>query len=141
MEDLFPALVVIAGAVISLISSIVKAAGKAKAPAGPDLRKVVVTQKAAPAAPTEQPYIPAQPAVHVHLAPDCLTHDAPGSTGMISDEGKDPCHEEQLTSRLDAAEPTQEAPGLQLDWNGESLVKAFIMQEVLTRPAQRRAVR
>ena len=137
MEDLFPALVVIAGAAISLISSIVKAAGKAKAPAGPDLRKVV-PQKAAPAAPTEQPYIPAQPAVHVHLAPDCLTHDAPGSTGMISDEGKDPCHEDELTLERTVATPAKPEGGLQLEWSGENMVKAFIMQEVLTRPAQRR---
>jgi hypothetical protein len=84
---------------------------------------------------------PASVSVHAHLDPDCETHDIAGSLGVTSSEGKDPCHEEQLTARLDAAEPTQEAPGLQLDWNGESLVKAFIMQEVLTRPAQRRAVR
>ena len=31
-----------------------------------------------------------------------------------------------------------EKPGLQLEWTGENMVKAFIMQEVLTRPCQRR---
>lgn len=81
---------------------------------------------------------PAQPLVHEHLEPDCDTHDQAGSLGVTSMEGKDPCHKEQLThSRpVDAAETVQ--PGLTLEWTGDAMVKAFVMQEVLTRPCDRR---
>ena len=77
------------------------------------------------------------PTVHAHVQPDCSTHDQPGSLGVTSLEGRDPCHEEQLTHVRSEAEPVQEAPALTLDWSGDSMVKAFIMQEVLTRPAHR----
>lgn len=84
----------------------------------------------------------AQPKVHTHLAAECEEHDAPGSLGEGSMEGKDLCHEEQLlpsgTPRPATPVAVEETPGLQLDWSGENMVKAFVMQEVLTRPAQRR---
>ena len=81
------------------------------------------------------------PKVHAHLQPDCVTHDAPdmGSLGVTSTEGKDPCHEEQLSQmRSTMPAPAAEQSSLQLDWSGEAMVKAFVMQEVLTRPCQRR---
>lgn len=77
------------------------------------------------------------PTVHPHVQPDCVTHDAPGSLGFTSSEGKDPCHEDQLTHPRSEAAPVQEQPGLTFDWSGENMVKAFVMQEVLTRPAHR----
>ena len=83
----------------------------------------------------------AQPTVHTHLAPDCETHDAPtnGSLGFTSTEGKDPCHEDQLIQQRDPLVASETArPALTLDWNGDALVKAFVMQEVLTRPCDRR---
>lgn len=84
----------------------------------------------------------AQPQVHTHLAAECEEHDMPGSLGEGSMEGRDLCHEEQLlpprTPRPAAPAAVEEAPGLQLDWSGENMVKAFVMQEVLTRPGQRR---
>ncbi len=79
------------------------------------------------------------PTVHPHLEPDCDTHDAPGSLGVTSTEGKDPCHEEQLTHPRTTDDSVQDAPGLTFDWSGENMVKAFVMQEVLTRPCQRQA--
>lgn len=89
----------------------------------------------------EGPQQPAAPRVHPHIDPDCDTHDAPamGSLGVTSLEGKDPCHEEQLP-RQRAALASPEAPrsGISLDWNSDALVKAFVMQEVLTRPCERR---
>lgn len=80
------------------------------------------------------------PTVHTHLEPDCETHDAPGSLGFVSTEGKDPCHEEQLADLRTAKKPAAEAQaGLTFDWTGDNIVKAVVMQEVLTRPVQRRA--
>lgn len=83
-----------------------------------------------------------QPQVHAHLAPDCEEHDAPGSLGEGSMEGKDPCHAEQLpraTQKRPSTDEVQTAQaGLQMDWSGESVARAFIMQEVLTRPCDRR---
>lgn len=92
----------------------------------------------APAQPFAAPLQPAQPMVHTHLEPDCETHDASGSLAFLSTEGKDACHEDQLSDMRSAPTAMQEArPGLSLDWSGDSMVKAFVMQEVLTRPAQR----
>ena len=96
----------------------------------------------APAAPkvTMAPTV-AQPQVHTHLAPDCDEHDRTGSLGVKTLEGKDACHEDQLAP-VNVPRPTisfpKEEPGLQLDWSGDSMVKAFVMQEVLTRPCDRR---
>ena len=84
----------------------------------------------------------AMPTVHAHLQPDCEVHDAPGSLGAVTTEGKDPCHEEQLTIvRPPVEEEASPAGGLSFDWSGDSLVKAFVMQEVLNRPANRTAQR
>ena len=64
-----------------------------------------------------------------------------GSMGADTHEGIHPCdeHENELqqSNRPAMARPVEQ-PGLQLDWTGENMVKAFIMQEVLTRPCQRR---
>lgn len=82
-----------------------------------------------------------QPTVHAHVEPDCAEHDAPttGSLDFVSTEGKDPCHKDELTLERQPAEPPvpAAAPGLTFDWSGESLVKAFVMQEVLQRPITR----
>lgn len=86
------------------------------------------------------------PRVHVHTAPACPVDDDTGSLHYHSTEGVDPCHEEQLPS-MHAPRPepitpnVTEKPGLALEWTGESMVKAFIMQEVLTRPCERRGRR
>ncbi len=64
-----------------------------------------------------------------------------GSMGVDTHEGIHPCdeHEDEMLQGSKPLIPMAvEKPGIQLDWNGDSLVKAFIMQEVLTRPGQRR---
>ena len=86
------------------------------------------------------------PRVHVHTAPACPVDDNVGSLHYQSTEGVDPCHEEQLPSMHaprpePVTPPVTEKPGLALEWTGESMVKAFIMQEVLTRPCERRGRR
>ena len=153
MEELFEELMPVAIFIIAgLVGTVLKAAKKAQS-GNP------YTQAASPARPAAakpaQPYQPAQPTVtpsvtdipgqviaptvHAHLQPDCDTHDAPGSLGVTSTEGKDPCHEDQLTHVRTVQEPAHEESGMTFDWSGENMVKAFVMQEVLTRPCQRHA--
>lgn len=148
-EELMPAAIFI---IAGLVGTALKAAKKAQngnpyaqaaSPARPAAAKPA--QPYQPAQPTVTPSvadIPGQtiaPTVHAHLQPDCDTHDAPGSLGVTSTEGKDPCHEEQLTHVRTVQEPAHEEPGMTFDWSGENMVKAFVMQEVLTRPCQRHA--
>lgn len=158
MDELFPALLVI---VIGIISTISKAAKKQQSRAAVEAHRaaaqartgtaepVHVHQAVVPvisfgdvpgqvAAPVIKPSPALAPTVHPHIQPDCDAHDVPGSLGVTSMEGKDPCHEDELTLERTVATPAKPEGGLQLEWSGENMVKAFIMQEVLTRPAQRR---
>lgn len=84
----------------------------------------------------------AQPKVHTHLAPSCdLDADLSGSMLYDSPEGTDKCHEEELRpvhQPLQAEEPVQEKSGLTLDFSADAMVQAIVMQEVLTRPCDRR---
>ena len=77
-----------------------------------------------------------------------------GSMQADSHEGMDPCHESELgevrmpstysdriinRSLEEEEEPQVAAPAIDLDWeDSKGLVKAFVMQEVLTRPCDRR---
>ena len=158
MDELFPALLVI---VIGIISTISKAAKKQQSRAAVEAHRAAAQARTGTAepAPVPQAVVPAMsfgdvpgqvaapvikpspalaPTVHPHIQPDCDTHDVPGSLGVTSMEGKDPCHEDELTLERTVATPAKPESGLQLEWSGENMVKAFIMQEVLTRPAQRR---
>lgn len=158
MDELFPALLVI---VIGIISTISKAAKKQQSRAAVEAHRAAAQARTGTAepAPVPQAVVPAMsfgdvpgqvaapviksspalaPTVHPHIQPDCDTHDVPGSLGVTSMEGKDPCHEDELTLERTVATPAKPEGGLQLEWSGENMVKAFIMQEVLTRPAQRR---
>ena len=158
MDELFPALLVI---VIGIISTISKAAKKQQSRAAVEAHRAAAQARTGTAepAPVPQAVVPAMsfgdvpgqvaapvikpspalaPTVHPHIQPDCATHEVPGSLGVTSMEGKDPCHEDELTLERTVATPAKPEGGLQLEWSGENMVKAFIMQEVLTRPAQRR---
>ena len=158
MDELFPALLVI---VIGIISTISKAAKKQQSRAAVEAHRAVAQARTGTAEPAPIPHavvpamsfgdVPGQvaapvikpspalaPTVHPHIQPNCDTHDVPGSLGVTSMEGKDPCHEDELTLERTVAAPAKPEGGLQLEWSGENMVKAFIMQEVLTRPAQRR---
>ena len=158
MDELFPALLVI---VIGIISTISKAAKKQQSRAAVEAHRAAALARTGTAEPAPAPHavvpamsfgdVPGQvaapvfkpspalaPTVHPHIQPDCDTHDVPGSLGVTSMEGKDPCHEDELTLERTVATPAKPEGGLQLEWSGENMVNAFIMQEVLTRPAQRR---
>ncbi len=67
-----------------------------------------------------------------------------GSMNASTGEGEDPCHEDDLTPAVNPCElsprAVQLAPatsGLNLTWTGDAMVKAVVMQEILTRPCQR----
>lgn len=83
-------------------------------------------------------FAPLAPTVHTHLEPACETHDAPGSLGYVSTEGVDVCHEEQFEPRAEVTPIHVEQPGIHLNLDSGSLVQAFVLQEVLTRPCDRR---
>lgn len=157
MEDLFPALIVLIG----IIGSIVSSSKKDKAKQEAEARRAAAAKARIEAAQQKMkaqaaPYRPAQPSVtvsapyaapsgqvitptvHPHVQPDCETHDIPGSLGFVSTEGKDPCHEPMLTHDRTAEPAAAQQPALTFDWSGDSMVKAVVMQEILTRPAQRR---
>ncbi len=153
LEELFPFIFVVIALISSLAAAIKKAGQKAEAHsfgASPVKPKPAAPRQPHPYAPAQPVVAPALsasdvpgqvivPTVHTHVEPDCDTHDAPGSLGETSSEGKDPCHEEQLTHVRTIEEPAPEQGGLTFSWSGDNMVKAVIMQEVLTRPCQRRA--
>ena len=60
-----------------------------------------------------------------------------GSLNAVTGEGYDPCHDEQLaplTQAETAPVPAAEAaPGLQLSFTGNEVVRGFVMSEILTR--------
>ena len=84
----------------------------------------------------------AQPKVHEHLAAECdLDAELQGSIGYDSPEGRDKCHEDELfpAHKKRPETPHEEVqPGLKLDFSPNAMVQAMVMQEVLTRPCERR---
>ena len=156
MEDAFSFIIVIIGVVASIASAIKKnrnskAAAKPHWPSVADQPQPAEKKEPHPYAPAQPTVLPPletavpqqviAPTVHTHVQPDCDTHDAPnGSLGVTTSEGKDPCHEPQLTHARSVLEHATEVEGgLTFDWSGQNMVKAFVMQEILTRPCQRQA--
>lgn len=151
MDDLFGVIVVIFG----IIAAIAKNAEKKKK-AQERTRQIQTAVPRVQAKPQAKPKAesilppeaPAAPAVRQEIAPRVETRvrvsshleDYQGSLHAESTEGVDPCHEEQLELRPapQMAPVWTEQPGISLEWTGENMVKAFIMQEVLTRPCDRR---
>ena len=156
MDD-FLGVVLVIIAVVSAISKNAKKKKKAQEQAQ-QIQTAVPKMKAMPkdapkAAPVAEesmlpPEAPAAPAVRQEIAPrvEARVRVSPhmeeyeGSLHAESTEGVDPCHEEQLSGRpaLQLAPMPVETPGIRLEWTGENMVKAFIMQEVLQRPCDRR---
>ena len=78
-----------------------------------------------------------KPRVEVREAPAVVV----GSLGEDSHEGRHPCDEHDAAPMDIGRIPPEgldEGNGIRLDWSGDNMVKAFIMQEVLMRPSQRR---
>ena len=160
MDELFPALLVI---VIGIISTISKAAKKQQSRAAVEAHRAAAQARTGTAEPAPIPHaivpamsfgdVPGQvaapvikpspalaPTVHPHIQPDCDVHDVPGSLGVTSMEGKDPCHEDELTLERSVSEAPAPESGLTFDWSGQNMVKAFVLQEVLNRPMNRAPV-
>lgn len=148
-EEGFVLPIIIVGSIIASVSKRRKKAAAANQPRhhSPKAVNSAPQPQTKPAAPAIMPAlsfgdVPGQvmvPTVHTHVEPECDTHDMPGSLGVTSSEGKDPCHEEQLTHVRTFEEPAPTEGGLTFQWSGANMVQAVIMQEVLTRPCQRRA--
>lgn len=84
----------------------------------------------------------AKPKVHEHLAAECdLDAELQGSMAYDSSEGRDQCHENELRpvheKRPEVPHETQQ-PGLKLNFSPDAMVQAMVMQEVLTRPCERK---
>ncbi len=155
MEDLMPAIIIIVSTVIGIISSSKKEQEKKAAEARraeaararvENARKA--QQAPAPAQPVAMmptmptaaaPHQVATPKVHVHLDPAIVSHDMSGSMASPHTEGVDPCHEEQMHPRTTLPDAPEPVSGISLEWSGENMVKAFVMQELLKRPQERRA--
>ena len=154
MEDLLGALVVIITIAISISKKMKKSRKQTTGPIADIIKEAVEeefdlpvsepNQAAWPPAPEQTSFLaeekPEPPkAVQAEGMPERIP--VMGSLQTDTLEGEDPCHEEQF-DEMDAGvalEPAPQEPApLQLDWKGESMVKAFIMQEVLTRPCQRK---
>lgn len=158
MEDLFGALFAFIVVVISVAVKSSKTKVSSTTSRNPEERKMVedvvnamFNQPSKPAQPVRvqkaqtpaaTPVVQAQPTVHTHLAPACdLDADLSGSMRYDSPEGIDKCHEDELRpvdQPLQAEEPVQEKSGLALDFSPDAMVQAIVMQEVLTRPCDRR---
>lgn len=88
---------------------------------------------------------PAQVKVHEHLAAECpLDAELQGSMAYDSPEGKDQCHEEMLfpadqpRPQESQRKPETQGNGVKLDFSPNAMVQAMVMQEILTRPCERR---
>lgn len=158
MEDLFGALFAFIIVVISVAvknSKMKVSSSTSRNPKDKKLAEAVVdamfNQQSKPVQPVRMqkaqtpaatPVVQAQPKVHTHLAPSCdLDADLSGSMLYDSPEGTDKCHEEELRpvhQPLQAEEPVQGKSGLTLDFSADAMVQAIVMQEVLTRPCDRR---
>ena len=60
-----------------------------------------------------------------------------GSLNAFTGEGYDPCHDEQMKplTEVETIEPAPAAaaPGLQLNWTGEEIVRGLVISEILKR--------
>ena len=59
-----------------------------------------------------------------------------GSLGVVTGEGIDPCHDEQLAglNQAEKSEPVQTAePAFRLSWTGDDIVRGFVIGEILKR--------
>lgn len=100
--------------------------------------------------PAAEPVKPAAPAVSAPEPPvlesrlrptiSVTEHDDSiyqGSLNAVTGEGYDPCHDEQMAP-LTMAEsavpaPTEEIPGLRLNWTANEIVRGLVMSEILTK--------
>lgn len=141
--------------IIAILVNAVKSAQKKKE--AEEARRMPTAKAQSPKQPKPQPTAPtsaqtithahttvhaAKPKVHEHLAAECdRDAELQGSMGYDSPEGRDDCHADELRPvHENRPEGAQEAAqsGLKLDFSPNAMVQAMVMQEVLTRPCERR---
>lgn len=138
LESFFPliALFLIYTAIAAMSKTAKKASGNRKSASS--------ARSAAPAdaAPEEAPVPETAATPHsreMHPTIRLSDHDDSvymGSLNAITGEGYDPCHDEQLKplTRAETIEPAPAAaPGLQLHWSGDEIVRGFVVSEILKR--------
>lgn len=142
----------LAAVIIALVAALNKAVKKQKKAVPPPAQAAQPdTKKAAPDLPPMQGERPHQPAPHVHeLKPRiAVTPHTPdvfaGSLNAETGEGFDPCHGEELQPMVEpcmmapqSVSPAPPSSGLRLNWTGDEMMRAVVMQEILQRPVSRR---
>lgn len=148
MDGLLPLIFVLIAISSAISKSKKQAAAKRRSVVSPVAKPDVPARDRRPIRHEMKPHVPQartvmQPRVESQIETAGMAAEIyAGSLHADTHEGEDPCHEAELTPVAAPAAmiPTPvERPGLTLDWHGDSMVKAFIMQEVLTRPCQRHA--
>lgn len=151
MEDLFGVIMVVIALVAAVAQKSKQKQAKQQRKMRPMPAPVAMMPDAAPAParPAEAPQpdliqlasaAPQRPAMAPRLQVTPRTEDLfAGSMNAETHEGEDPCHQAQLRDAPPLLAPMpEEKPGLRLSFSGDSLVQAFVMQEILQRPCQRR---
>ena len=135
MFDAFAPLLALVG-IYFIFAVVAKAAKKAasvqKKTSGTPAASVPETSAPPPVAEPQLREI--QPTVSIHNHDDSIYL---GSMNAVTGEGYDPCHEEQLSSltlyeTIEPA-PSVTAPGLQLKWTGDEIVRGLVISEILKR--------
>ena len=136
LESFFPliALFLIYTAIAAMAKGAKKVSGARKAPGARSAAPADAAPAEAPAPEASAPRMrEMQPTIRVTDHDDSVYM---GSMNAVTGEGYDPCHEEQLKplTRAETIEPAPAAaPGLQLHWTGEEIVRGFVVSEILKR--------
>ena len=140
LESFFPliALFLIYTAIAAMAKGAKKVSGAQKAASA--ARSAAPADTASAEAPTPAPEAAAAPRIR-EMQPTIRVseHDDSvymGSLNAVTGEGYDPCHDEQLKplTRAETIEPAPAAaPGLQLHWTGDEIVRGFVVSEILKR--------
>ena len=135
-ESFFPliALFLIYTAIAAMAKGAKKVSGARKAPGARSAAPADTAPAEAPAPEAAAPRIrEMQPTIRVTDHDDSVYM---GSMNAVTGEGYDPCHDEQLKplTRAETIEPAPAAaPGLQLHWTGDEIVRGFVVSEILKR--------
>ena len=136
LESFFPliALFLIYTAIAAMAKGAKKVSGAQKAPGARSAAPADAAPAEAPAPEAVAPRIrEMQPTIRVTDHDDSVYM---GSMNAVTGEGYDPCHDEQLKplTRAETIEPAPAAaPGLQLHWTGDEIVRGFVVSEILKR--------
>ena len=136
LESFYPliALFLIYTAIAAMAKGAKKVSGAQKASSARSATPADAAPAEAPVPESAAPRIrEMQPTIRVSEHDDSVYM---GSMNAVTGEGYDPCHDEQLKplTRAETIEPASAAaPGLQLHWTGDEIVRGFVVSEILKR--------